>query len=245
MKTALHLWAAVATLATVSGVAAGAGASTIIVTYTGVVKSGVDNTGVFGPSGALLTGDTYTMVYTISDQAPGATRVNEPTFSWVFGSGTVTAVLTLDGHVVTNDGSVFNDTVRQSNAYGSGYGFNQPMVYDYSAGAEGTLYSTLFCDGIYSYVDMFSASSYYGSSLTHDFVAGQDTSSGGFVVYDYGTTNIAAIAFTDDLSVTITDPPSPGVPEPAGWALMLAGFAGLGARLRAGRATNATRGAAA
>jgi hypothetical protein len=39
-------------------------ATTILITYTGTISDGFDQTGVFGPAGTSLSGDTYSLVYT-------------------------------------------------------------------------------------------------------------------------------------------------------------------------------------
>lgn len=74
-------------------------------------------------------------------------------------------------------------------------------------------------------------------------VAGDGTSFGGWFT-NYSTGNYTSLADANDRVFTITslsDPahqnfavgwPIPGVPEPTTWALMLAGFGGMGAMLR-------------
>ena len=60
--------------------ASGAHAS-VIATYQGTVKSGIDSLGLFGAPGTDLTGDSFTVRYTISDGTTGAIKSFDPPHS--------------------------------------------------------------------------------------------------------------------------------------------------------------------
>ncbi|MGZ5805323.1 MAG: VPLPA-CTERM sorting domain-containing protein [Xanthobacteraceae bacterium] len=66
-------------------------ASPIIVTYTGTITNGVDNTGVFGPANTSLTGDKISVAFTF-DVAQGVLS-NGATFSQLVGGGNATVTI--------------------------------------------------------------------------------------------------------------------------------------------------------
>jgi hypothetical protein len=56
-----------------------------------------------------------------------------------------------------------------------------------------------------------------------------------FTISHYVTLSNARVYSTGKAPINPPPPPPPGVPEPAAWALMLLGFGGIGATLRAAR----------
>jgi len=223
--------AAIAALALALSTAARA--EIVQITYTGYVKadSTPDSMGLFGAPGASLAGDTYTAVYTIND-AQGMSATDGSTFSVVAGSGAtpaVTEVLTISG--VSFDEMLgtasFGEQVR---VYG--HVFPIPVF----GGLTGPIY------GLYSIVNG-----------AHDLSSGNGIVSNNPITssYDYHQPMTYITQSTDTSLGTFQDCSSSGpscdglelysatvqvidvVPEPAAWALMLAGFGAVGAALRA------------
>lgn len=71
-----------------SAMTAPAEASTYLITYTGTVTSGYDQTGVFGNGQSNLTGKEFNAVYTLNYPAPVASETNDGTRREIY-SGSV------------------------------------------------------------------------------------------------------------------------------------------------------------
>ena len=223
-----------------------ASATVMVATYTGTVMTGQDLTGEFG-SQVNLSGLSYVATFRY-DTALGSTGFSSPpTFDeraggssyWLsgFASPILEGTLTLEG--VTR-GFSFDSLGDVSMASGTTT-VPAPDTYSYFfAGGNGTevapggqvqsgLSMSIYTPfGATSVSDPFSAS--LGSSLA-------PYSIGGFSIIDQpdlgGPTylhNASATLAPETVSIAVAS-----VPEPGTWALMLAGFAGLGIALRTQR----------
>jgi hypothetical protein len=103
-----------------------ASSATINVTYTGVIRNGLDVTGVFGPAGTDLTGDGYVASY-VFDTSIGRTfdtpiykNVVGGPISFVFqptpSSGSVIAI---NNHSFTIEGTAFGNLYASSGVNGT------------------------------------------------------------------------------------------------------------------------------
>jgi len=237
------------TLAVCAGllVACPAAAGTVVITYTGSVQSGVDNTGYWGlGTGASLGGQSFTAVFTIDDQAPGASVYVDPTFSSVDGYGVTQAVLTING---------------QSRSVGSGYGGHSLYsdAGDYSVFSTAQDHSQHYDAALdrlfYSVASLTLQGNGSAGSIDPDYQSPfdmsqaplfqlQGTAKDADYSYDYATgVSTETVHWTAVLrpsrAVSTYTPGTGSVPEPATWALMVAGFMGAGASIRRRRALNA------
>lgn len=229
--------------------AAGAAAAGVITaTYTGVVTDGptisgfsghggTDYFGLFSPVGTNLVGTPFSVVYTIDESTPGSVPFFFPSdYSGI--SGASTAVLTINGDTFSFADPSFRITFTPP--HNGGWG-----VRDFS-GAGNSEFQFAVDTGLFSATDAFVPSYVYNAPLSH--VAQSDDSSMASLFWMFNTGqqryveelpfSVATVDVTVEGEVIAPfppPPPPPGVPEPASWALMLLGFASLGAVMRAHR----------
>ena len=228
------------TLAAALATAVPASATITVATYTGHVEGyAYDLSGVFGPGYAALNGAAYTATYRIDDSLPGApvyvgTDGAYRNISSIFGGISrataavpVTATITING-ITAHIAGADNGFVLQTHG-------NFDQTYHYVA--EGC---TIFGCGS-SYMSELATLFEPGEFLTsQDFRTPLDVdltafargdAGGGFTLYRPTATGFQW-AFgglrADHLTVTSGS----AVPEPAAWALLIAGFGLTGAVLR-------------
>lgn len=196
-----------------------------VATYTGTIKSGYDETGVFGVANTDITGFSYVARYTY-DRTLGA-------FQWTDG--------------------VFYDQSYSGTYYGAGIGspvisvsvtingITKKIIGDYYGLAVTKLLSVhhvgqhYFNDGnteINTYVQNI-ANAAGAASLDQNVSPVAQSLPGYGSVYFYGANasgvfESARADLTADGTYSVGNP----VPEPAAWALMIAGFGLVGAALR-------------
>jgi hypothetical protein len=232
-----------AAVACATGFASSASATVMIATYAGTVTTGQDLTGEFG-SRVDLSGLSYVATFRY-DTALGSTGFSSPpdfderaggSSYWPsgFASPILAGTLTLEG--VTRSFS-FDSMGDVSMASGTTtfpapdtYGYFFAGGYNTGVAPGGDLESSLSMSiytlfGASSLSDPFSGS--LGSSLA-------PYSTGSFSIIDQPDLgvptylhNASATLAPETVSIAVAS-----VPEPGTWALMLAGFAGLGAALR-------------
>ena len=212
-----------------------ASATVMVATYTGTVTQGQDLTGEFG-SKVDLSGLSYVATFRY-DTALGSTGFSSPpsfderaggTNYWPggFASPILAATLTLEG--VTRSFSM--DSLGDVSMASGTTIFPTPDTYGYFFAGGGDLESSLSMSiytlfGASSLSDPFSGS--LGSSLA-------PYSTGSFSIIDQPDLGVPTDPHYASASL------APGtisivaatVPEPGTWALMLAGFVGLGVALR-------------
>jgi hypothetical protein len=115
-----HLTCAALALAVLSTVAP-ASSATINVTYTGVIRSGLDVTGVFGPTNTDLTGDGYVANYIFDTgigqifDTPIYKNVVGGPISFVFQpTPSLGSVITINNHSFTIAGTAFGNLYAQT-----------------------------------------------------------------------------------------------------------------------------------
>jgi hypothetical protein len=113
------------------GTVSPASSDIVHVTYTGVVRDGYDQTGVFGPANTSLAGQPYIAAYTF-DTSIGQT-FSSPTYNYAVGgyisatfqpSPSLGAFVIINNHTVTIGGAAFGQL------YGLGGGGGTTTVYD-------------------------------------------------------------------------------------------------------------------
>ena len=209
-------------LAAAMSIASAAPAATYLITYTGTVWQGYSN-GVFGTFD--LTGLSYKAIYTWVYPKPGASVLFDGNERQTFGLGAtnpLTGVLTINGTQYSfNQGGV----VYQYNATSSNPGFRDTLAH-IATNQSGP-------DGEGNYLDHqissasldFLPTSSFLTSLNYVPQPG-DYALGQFAIYTEG----GASAFGNLTFATATI--AQVVPEPAAWAMMIAGFGLVGGMLR-------------
>jgi hypothetical protein len=218
-----------AAMALALGFALPSSAAIITATTTGILTSGYDTTGVFGPHLTDLTGAKYKLIFTF-DTSVGQ-LLKTPSSSTLRGGATTgsyvspgTALLQINGgqYLIPND----NYSVDIANA-----GVNTLQSVDYqgfdSSGLQIDDSATQEADGVGFSGDLIPPPAGNLCALA------KCTSSFGIfeVVPASGYLLNYAQGVLQPRTYYITSAPG-DVPEPATWAMMLVGFAALGAALR-------------
>jgi hypothetical protein len=225
-----------------------AAAATATVTYYGQFTSGTDDGGVFGAVGADLTGKAFTAVYTLNDSVPTASvDHSQPEYDIFSNSGPASGAASPLTAVLT----VGTTSVSLSHLLNGGDG--QEHRYVYSDGSFSNLFvsvadETLTGDDdtggqVQLYVDhngpAFYASQDFDSPVDYTVQPG-DTGAGSIDFFQYHDGDFVysdfLLASVSRVVVAVADPTGGAVPEPASWALMIAGFGLAGAALRRRRA---------
>ncbi len=228
------LLASTALLAVVSAASTGSASAAIVTaTYTGTVRSGFDQRGIFGTANGNLKGDSFTVVYTINDAVPGThANSNPPYYTGIYGgsaygSGStspVSAVVWINGHSFSIAGRYSGQAYQSASS--SGLGEVDESVLDVTShpNTQANVYNT-----IWSYNDHFVPSFDYHTPLFHQ-VQSYDSTNSGLSIYD-PKAGIDTSATLSDSSVTISGAIS-AVPELSTWAMTIIGFAGVALQLR-------------
>ena len=204
-----------------------ASAATILITYTGTVSSGTDETGVFGAAATDLTGKAFTSVYTLNYPTSGAidvsgTSVHEYYGGTAYASNSVSplsAQITINGVTKSLSGTFGGFHYLSTLASPSGFAQISDIVFGSDQNSVVSNYIDSKVSNITDTLNLADALQYTVKS---------DKEGGGFVFSEDG--NNAAIGFFKESSVTIESVGA--VPEPATWALLLIGFGMVGATLR-------------
>ncbi len=216
----------------VFGLTAQASATIVDVTVTGTITGftsqsrTTDGAGIFGVVGGNYTayaGDTYTATFKFDTEAVGSTTFSSAGQNFANGgsefgttSPALSASVTLNGHTVDID----------------------PISYGYISGSQGPagqpahpngrlIYQALFDANAGSYVDILGPDGSIPASITDSFTftpTPGTTYSNLYAEYTNGSNTdiwaqVNSVTFTAEVSA---------VPEPSTWAMMIAGFLGLG-----------------
>ena len=254
-----HIALGIAATLTVAA-AAPATAAKYTIKYWGTIDSGNDSTGVFGPAATSLVGQAFTAQFTLTDPTPGAhsyARANRDgigggtyfgTPSPVSGSYTINGkTIAIAGdflayaiqwdHAVNGDGNIFDQVAHQA--------YDKIEIGNYSYKASVSLFAYSF-GNIVNSTNIIDPLNY--TAPTNDCV--HDCAGGEFFIYEKvfnGTFNEYSQNAAGTVVVDrITIGPAGGVPEPAGWAMLITGFGLVGAmQRRSGRRTGRRSAAAA
>ncbi|SMX50704.1 VPLPA-CTERM sorting domain-containing protein [Maliponia aquimaris] len=97
-------------LIALAATATSAAAATITATFTGTVYNSYDNTGLFGPAGGSLDGQSITASYVFDTAVPGAFRDTGTDYDYLYGGTTYPAASPLVSAKVTINGTSRNVT---------------------------------------------------------------------------------------------------------------------------------------
>jgi hypothetical protein len=214
--------------------AGAASASVITVTWTGHVASGIDNAGWFAPVGTDLTGAAWSAVFTYDTtnaadySGPGD---GDTTFPSIVLEGGGSAGPVIGGAVLNISGTGFNIP----GSFFDGIGIHMvdadgdPL--EFGTYAASLLTTQIVLDARlrsppipFSVTTPFEAT----SGLCDDFCMGS-----------FSIPNGTSGQLTPEtVKLEVATEAGSGAPEPAAWALMIAGFGAAGAVLRRRRLTN-------
>lgn len=224
-----NCWPGLAGALVAMAVAGQAAAAVVVTTYSGTVAHGTDVTGVFGTAGADLSGLPFVAVFETDATAPGAVTAFGATSSSIGGGAPtppVTGRIVINGIAQVFDGDFGLQTQTDDGVF-------EAFTHFASNHASDDDYGTLMAGGSGSGLDFLPDSDWrtFGASDL-DLVA---SLFGSVDIFEYdaeaGVLVRRAFATLDVTGVS--------VPEPQAWALMILGFAGMGALLRYRRHTPA------
>ena len=212
-------------------------AAQYLISYSGVVTSGLDTTGMFYAPNTDLVGKTVQMDFVLTLPTPGAISEGTGISNRLYGGlsysapSPLTASVTMNGVTHDNDG-LFNGDTRRSTTPGAN------SIY-------AVAYQQRFADGIFSsrqFVGSASGPAFNLSSLNLGGLVDANVGGvGSFFFNDrffpsFDAINVAGGEFTVNAvkvsEYTAPDPSGAAVPEPQTWALMIAGFGLVGRMLR-------------
>lgn len=223
-------------------------------TYTGLVRTGSDTTGIFGPANGDLTNLPFSATFLINDSASGAhndfgAESSQIRSGYLYpGSAeAVSADLTISGISVHFSGAT-DSWAYQENGYNPPSAFGLDDIYDMATNVTFDLSgwdnsyiqaSNYKFGNIVDSADLRTPGEYDVSALDSTGVFGisRQVTGGSYqgAFGNLGTTHIS-------ISAVATNPGGgdssgggggvPGVPEPANWALLLTGFGFSGGALR-------------
>jgi hypothetical protein len=213
-----------AALAAAAGLCAPASATIVNAEWTGTITFGFDALGIFGPADADLSGLEFTADF-LYDTSLGTTLYSSPTGTWLEGGPGVAsggqspiskASMTINGFTST----FVPDLVGQIIATNG-----QPnIVNEIFDNAESSVGEQILLDMSNSF-SQISGSIPGTIDVPLTYTLGPNDTGGGNALFGGGPDSFNLSPVT----VTYTIPSiGPGVPEPATWAMILVGFAGLG-----------------
>ncbi|WP_394648694.1 PEPxxWA-CTERM sorting domain-containing protein [uncultured Sphingomonas sp.] len=219
-------------------VPAAAIAAPATVTVTGTVLNGLDAGGQFAGIGANLAGLPFSAVFTVEAQ-PGNTVIQTGTLGYLFGRGAgspVSAALTIGSRTYDFAGS-FSGSARVMDAAGNGGTDLLHYMVDDTNVALLPPDNTLLYVGFDTLRNVLNSANY--SAFDQIDLTAQDGATGQVRIAnrDAATGTYGASTYANLSLSTIRASVMSPVPEPATWAMMIAGFAMTGAALRRRRAT--------
>ena len=223
---------ALATAVLAAGFSTPVQAAKYIVTVKGVVPDGSDEAGFFGERNASLNGQAFTAIYTLTFPSPGAQlRTDGVSFTFYSGGtssgsvGPLSSTLTIKGVTQQMGGPSNSYVIRVNN--GNGLDLLEYYATDLSS-VSGVSRSTFLDIGIFSRsMDIINS-----VNLTEPLDYTVRSSDGTFGRFLIANLNTGSRALGSLKAQSITVKAMTGVPEPAAWMSMIAGFGLTGAVLR-------------
>ena len=231
---------AIATLASMLTLAAPASSTIYYATYTGtLIGYSQDISGVYGPAGTSLYGVPYTATFRMNDALPGAPFVS---YSDVQGfhshlqggaqNGTTAQAVT--GSITVKGVTIAIDASSDNFAYQTHHYYDQS--YHYVSSSEG------FIDQLVTSFEPFEflTSADLRTPVDVD-VSNLEQATGGFLIYTPNATNAYGRNWVQGSTQVehLTISAAGAVPEPASWALLVAGFGLVGITSRSKRRQDA------
>jgi len=220
----------------------------VLVTYTGVVTSGTDETDYFGTGSAGLIGQSVTLQFTLDSEPPGATITCVSTYCEITGAFAANPLPTT--HFTLNGVSRSWGASSLFSPGGLAWRYNEPGGF-----GDSVLHNTEHQPGpnegdsayaeITSNVNDFTASTDVTAPLDYSARPGDRTLGQFSTTVRDPATNLYSRRVSLRFSptrVTIA-PLAAAVPEPSTWAMLIVGFGLVGAVMRRRRPERLGRGA--
>jgi PEP-CTERM motif len=213
------------------GFASPAGATIVDITYVGLVSSGYDQTGVFGPAGTDLTDETYEAHY-VFDTTRGTTFSSAALNYGVGGSqfGVASPVISASVTIGGISASIGGTYIGSIEGTSTNSGYQTHDAEDISTDQYGNIVADSFVtnfiaeEGPNFKFDGIRLTSSITEPFTFTVPDLGAVASGTFQILDHDSDEYAfGNASICQLTVAVVP-----VPEASTWAMMLAGFAGLG-----------------
>lgn len=231
-------------IALATALPAPASAAQYLITYTGEVYDSQNPLNYFGLTGEnSLEGLAYTLDFTLTVPTPGAIIESNATTDRISGGSSLnapsplSAVITINGVSMGLSGSYLAVAEQLNNYVSSSGGAAFDQIRDLAGGPNNETLSAVISSTVNNILD----SADYKQSLVYD-PGSTDTAYGYFQFTDYSLPNgsygfnyVNGRLTVDRVTVTPPAPPPSdpsSVPEPAPWAMMIAGFGLIGAALR-------------
>lgn len=199
-------------------VASPASAADYLVTFSGTIWAGMDQAGIFGAARSSLAGKAFTADYVLTTPIQAAVQTWEPGSIGISGSGDNSPIrgsLSIAGKKY--DFGTYLGYVGLSNAH---QGYTDQIQYSIY-----TSFTTYMDTTVASSVRDFVPNLDPATPLAYD-VQGGDTNLGYFQIGGAGT------AYGYLLTSRVEVAKVAAVPEPASWAMLIGGFALVGASMR-------------
>jgi hypothetical protein len=215
-----------------------ASAVTTITTYVGKVATGTDLTGVFGPLGDM-TGRAFTLSFTYDFSTPGADVSSSPTYSYAQGFSSGASTL---GPITLKIGDVAKTIANPD--------FTLQTIGDWGVSGLFTSFTKTISQGPFpvqsyfadAYVAGFATdflpSAVFGTAFTYTLAA-DDIMQGNFGFDNDPTYSLVGVSELAFGTFAIESVSVAAIPEPEGWAMMIAGLVFIGAMLRSRRSIDA------
>lgn len=216
----------------------GVEAAVVLVTYTGSVSSGTDHTNFFGTGNTNLTGQAFTLQFTLDSATPGALTECDPgRFCSIYGefaANPLTTRFTLNGVSRDWGDSTFYNEGGAFQFNDEGRARNNDEVSHFSTDKDDPDEEDIVNISIRSTVNVIVGSMDFTDPLDY-FVQSGDQTSGRFATFDQdpvtGVFSRRASANLLPTRVTIA-PLDAAIPEPSTWAMLIVGFGLIGGTLR-------------
>lgn len=192
---------------------------------------------------SLMAGSTFLPGWTVVDSVPGGDADIQYTSNAAYGSVGVTAsdgqyLLDLTGSVGRGKG-VASDPIDVVAGASYRVGFDVGAFYISNYGSFGDATVDLLVNdvlaGSFTNVMNRAAPGSDWQRFTYDFVAAGPTVKLTFLASTSLSSSSLGVGL-DNVAFDLTSSPASGAPEPASWALLIAGFGGVGAAVRRRRA---------
>jgi hypothetical protein len=224
----ITLWSVLPALLLGAAIGTPASADILTVTYTGIVTSGTDVTGVLGSANTPLANDPYKLVYTFNTSIGQFTSSNSGTPSFTSLNGGGSAVLTINGFaplIVGGNSSSFASNDQFTSPPPATWLSEQQVVDLFNAAPNTVFQNTIDMDDRSSLIPL---SIFAPVSLTSAQVAGDAGGTFSFITVTTGPSPSASNRIFGNLEADSLNVSISGVPEPSTWAMLLLGFAGVG-----------------
>lgn len=191
-----------------------ASATTFTVSYSGTLNSFTDTSGIFGAKGATVASSPFSASFTI-DKADGAYWNNSN------GTGWTQNRLAASNVAITINGRTFTLATLSAGSFQTPPSWQGSFLSSYTGLSSENIF---LLANLYFYTYNAGAFPDFGTNFDVTAPSGSFTQFDGSLDNDYFSGSITNVRYVNQVAAA--------VPEPAAWALMLAGFGMVGGAMR-------------